>query len=352
MRRDPISTNDYPAAHKVYEDVRPPSAKPVNSGSFGSGTGSVSTVGSSINSTGESKNILISQITEIVFEKEFANIQRIDSGSYGTVFRADWRNRVVAVKKLDNVSISSLGARTVRQVKQELDILDRLRSDRTIKLEAVFRDQNSVYLITKFYITGSMYDLLHETLVNQECLLPRELFFNLSLDICEGLNYLHNFDPQILHLDLKPKNILIDGRNDRYSAVIADFGLSTMKSESKSNIALQARGTAPYMAPDFFSGKVSEKADIFSFGIILWEMFFCEEPYRTSRIPTDQLINCVQSGVRPSWEIDTGRIIPQELKDLIQKCWSKNPNERPFAHELYRILENFNNTLEFINKDN
>jgi len=220
-----------------------------------------------------------------------------------------------------------------------------LRSDRTIKLEAVFRDDQNIYLVTKYYAKKSLYHLLHETLVLQDCVLPRECFFNLALDICEGLNYIHNFDPKILHLDLKPKNILIDGRNDQFSAVIADFGLAAMKSESKSNVAITARGTAPYMAPDFFRGKVSEKADIFSFGIILWEMFYCEEPYRSSQIPPDMLTQCVTNGVRPEWL--NSRAIPSELKNLIEMCWADNVIDRPTTHDLYQILETFNASLQF-----
>lgn len=146
-------------------------------------------------------------------------------------------------------------------------------------------------------------------------------------------------------MDLKPKNILIDGRNDQLTAVIADFGLSAMKSESRSNVAISARGTASYMAPDFFMTKVTEKVDIYSFGIILWEMFYCEEPYRSENIPVEVITDCVRNGMRPTW-LDS-RLIPSELKTLIEQCWSANPSERPFAHELYETIENYSAMLDF-----
>lgn len=118
-----------------------------------------------------------------------------------------------------------------------------------------------------------------------------------------------------------------------------------MKSESRSNVAISARGTAPYMAPDFFTGKVTEKVDIFSFGIILWEMFYREEPYRSANIPINVLTDCVRNGVRPEW-LDS-RQIPVELKNVIERCWSGDPSERPWAHELNQILENYNGVVDF-----
>jgi len=224
----------------------------------------------------------------------------------------------------------------------ELDILNKMRSDRTLKLEETFRDTDSLYMITQFYPRKSLYHLLYETLEDEE-FLRGDIFFILAKDICEGLNYLHYFQPQILHLDLKPKNILIDGNNE-LRAVIADFGLAVMKSESKSAINLTARGTAPYMAPDFYSGKVSEKTDIFSVAIILWEMLCSEEPYRSNYIPLEGLTDFVRGGARPQWT--DRRAIPDEFKVLVAECWDADPNVRPTANELYHKLTQLQSTME------
>jgi hypothetical protein len=302
---------------------------------YGSKTGS--------SRTGESAEVILGQIREIVFEKEFSDIKKIDSGSFGVVYSAIWRNRQVAVKKIVNVSLTTLGIRTLRQVKTELDILNKMRSDRTLKLEDTFRDQESLYLITQFYPKRSLYHLLYEA-IDEDDFLNRHLFFILAKDICEGLNYLHYFQPQILHLDLKPKNILIDGNNE-LRAVIADFGLAVMKSESKSAIALTARGTAPYMAPDFYTGKASEKTDIFSVAIILWEMLNSEEPYRSQHIPIEGLTDFVRGGARPQWT--DRRELPDELKNLVEECWSGDPSVRPTANELYHKLDVLDSSIDF-----
>jgi len=227
----------------------------------------------------------------------------------------------------------------------ELDILSKMRSNRTLILEETFRDHDSLYLVTKFYDKKSLFHLLYET-IEEGCFLRSDLFFLLAKDICEGLNYLHYFQPQILHLDLKPKNILIEG-NFELRAVIADFGLAVMKSESKSGILMPARGTAPYIAPDFYTGKVSEKTDIYSLAIIMWEMLMNEEPYRSGSqfIPPDALTEFVRGGARPQWS--EHRPIPEQLKALVNQCWSGEPNDRPTASELFHKLDVMSNEIQF-----
>jgi len=191
----------------------------------------------------------------------------------------------------------------------------------------------------------SLYHLLHV----KERQLDKDDFCVLVKDITNGLIYLHNYKPQILHLDLKPKNILIDGHREP-RAVIADFGLSVMKKESKRSMEIQPRGTNSYMAPDLLSGKVTEKADIFSFSIIMWEMCYNEEPYED--ITYESIIPAVQNGIRPTWK-DNDRV-PEEVKTLIEKCWAGEPKNRPDAVQILQEIEtihandscNFNPVLQ------
>jgi len=153
-------------------------------------------------------------------------------------------------------------------------------------------------------------------------------------DICHGLNYLHNNVPPILHLDLKPKNILIDGFNE-FRAVIADFGLSVMMKQSNSNI--QCGGTYPYMAPEFISGQFSSKSDIYSFAIVMWEMLMYAEPYQY--VPDRNLLPAVVNGLRPSWD-NSPFLIPSVLISIVQRCWSYDPKDRPSANQLCEEIIN------------
>lgn len=97
----------------------------------------------------------------------------------------------------------------------------------------------------------------------------------LSLEIARGMNYLHCFPTPIIHRDLKSLNILID---EAFRAKIADFGWTRLKSDRMTNRI----GTFQWMAPEVINGeKYSEKADVFSYGIILWEIASREPPYKS-----------------------------------------------------------------------
>lgn len=97
----------------------------------------------------------------------------------------------------------------------------------------------------------------------------------LALEIARGMNYLHMFPTPVLHRDLKSLNILID---DGFRPKIADFGWTRLKAENMTGKI----GTYQWMAPEVIkSQKYTEMADVFSFGIILWEIAAREPPYRS-----------------------------------------------------------------------
>jgi len=272
---------------------------------------------------------ILAEIEETHFERDFTYVVEIDSGDFGTVFSAIWRNNRVAVKRIES-PLQKVAPKIVVGIKRELDIISKMRHDRTLTLLYHCRDKDYVYLVTKFYDRKSLYHLLH----SDEIYLTKDDFCILVEDICSGLVYLHNNVPKILHLDLKPKNILIDGVRE-HRAVIADFGLSVMKRESHSHSRIQPRGTYPYMAPEMLSGKLTEKSDIYSFAIILWEMLFNSEPYPNAQFPIDTILPIVQGGLRPQWdEVVIPHEIPNEIKVLVEQCWDSDPTKRPTAAQV------------------
>jgi len=162
-------------------------------------------------------------------------------------------------------------------------------------------------------------------------------------DICDGLIYLHNYATQILHLDLKPKNILIDGFQEP-RAVIADFGLATMKRESQQT-AFAPRGTYPYMAPEIVTSIPTDKTDMYSVAIIMWEMLTCKEPYSHLPIPPVQILGIVQQGARPLWdEAD----LPPVVITLVESCWGGDPTTRPSAIQLMEKVDTLYNNIDII----
>jgi serine/threonine-protein kinase TNNI3K len=141
-----------------------------------------------------------------------------------------------------------------------------------------------------------------------------------------GMRYVHK--NHVIHRDLKPANLLIDG-NGRLR--IGDFGTCRLDDPTLSQTG--GVGTCHYMSPEVIQGGVqTEKVDVFAFGLILYEIILGEKVFPgTNEFAIKQQI---VSGTRP--EIERGRI-PVSLRNLIMRCWSARPEERPTFDE---ILEN------------
>ena len=115
---------------------------------------------------------------------------------------------------------------------------------------------------------------LWSVLQNEKIPLNWEDKKRLSLEIARGINYLHCSPTPVIHRDLKSLNILID---ESYRAKIGDFGWTRLKGEKMT----KKIGTFQWMAPEVITGdKYTEKADVFSFGIILWEIASRQPPYK------------------------------------------------------------------------
>jgi len=141
----------------------------------------------------------------------------------------------------------------------------------------------------------------------------------MARDCARGMAWLHESIPPIIHCDLKPGNLLVDSH---YTVKICDFGLSCFKSAS---VLAASGGSLLWMAPELLSGKkISEKVDVYSFGIVLWEMVTREAPYRLHTSSTT-LVPAVLGGERPPL---SDKIHPS-LCSLMQECWSEDRKKRP-----------------------
>jgi len=136
------------------------------------------------------------------------------------------------------------------------------------------------------------------------------------------MNWLHK--QGILHLDLKPANILV---NDNWIAKVADFGLSQFKDK-----AIALGGTPNYMAPEMLTGgKIDAKADVYAFGMILWELLMEKYPWEDEGYSLEDFVRVVgREGKRP----EISRDCPKRLKELIQHCWAQDPTLRPSFEQI------------------
>jgi len=203
---------------------------------------------------------------------------------------------------------------------QEMRVLSRLRHPCiTTVLGAVISRNHDPMLVMEHMEYGSLYDLLR----NETMHLSGEIILQICRDTAQGLRFLHSSKPPLLHGDMKARNILIDSR---FRAKLCDFGLST----KKQNLIT---GTPYWLAPEYLRGQTqyTTHCDIYSMGIILYEIFAREDPYKgedfrdTLRKVCDRRAN-----KRPG----VPETCPPKMEEIMKKCWSPDPFFRPAAKDL------------------
>lgn len=187
-------------------------------------------------------------------------------------------------------------------------------------------------IITEYLAGGSLRKYLHQ---QEPYSLPLNLILKLALDIAHGMQYLHS--QGILHRDLKSENILL---GEDMCAKVADFGISCLESQCGS--AKGFTGTYRWMAPEMIKEKHhTRKVDVYSFGIVLWELLTALTPF-DSMTPEQAAFAVCQKNARPPLP----STCPVAFRRLIKRCWSSNPNKRPHFDEIVDILEDYAASLE------
>ncbi|XP_030018651.1 receptor-interacting serine/threonine-protein kinase 3 [Sphaeramia orbicularis] len=269
----------------------------------------------------------------------------IGSGGFGQIYKA--RHHMwccdVAIKLLhfDDGKSSSL--------LREIDLMRQGSSPYVIQVLGVFRGHVAssgpsvqLGLVMEFMERGSLASL-QETLHGAP---PWPLIFRLAHQVALGMNFLHNLTPPLLHLDLKPSNVLLDSY---LNAKLTDFGLSRV-SHSFSRVSKkdseEEGGTISYMPPEAFGVSYSptRASDIYSYGILLWSIVTGKQPYANAMSSIVRLR--IPQGDRPS--MDDIRVLASgiagltRLMDLMEKCWQTKANERPSSYYCTTLTEELN----------
>lgn len=266
----------------------------------------------------------------------------IGRGFFGEVYRGVWRGATVAVKLIYRTSFNDQSA--VEMFEKEVKLLSQLRFPHVIQFLAAGSsgegEQATHFIITQYMDNGNLSSYVKDHF--HELSVKPALRTKIFTDVCRGMVYLHGFKPRpIIHRDLCPQNILLDKHLD---AVVADFGISRFLDEAGTKMT-QTIGQWAYAAPELFRGETyNEKVDVYSYGVILNEVFTGISP--TAGMDVMRFVNKVAyENHRPSTAIDT----PAFFVDLISDCWKPLASERPTFAEILKRLIAYQEEQGFIN---
>eukprot|EP00178_Gracilaria_changii_P000299 TRINITY_DN1037_c0_g1_i1.p1 TRINITY_DN1037_c0_g1~~TRINITY_DN1037_c0_g1_i1.p1 ORF type:complete len:842 (-),score=107.81 TRINITY_DN1037_c0_g1_i1:2937-5462(-) len=193
---------------------------------------------------------------------------------------------------------------------------------------------------------GSLFQLLHG---RRKPALNLRQKLQLIQDIAIGMRYLHGREPVVLHRDLKSQNILVEQQNDgTFKGTIIDFGLSKLNSAQQSLVPGGGglTGSLITMAPEVINGEpYLQKADVYSFGIVCWEIFCGRIPFGGSVEPMQLMQKVAFRGERPAFQ--PGDEVPTRIKSLIQACWHQQVVKRPDFSDITETLKNIKEGLLF-----
>ncbi|CAA7399197.1 unnamed protein product [Spirodela intermedia] len=250
--------------------------------------------------------------------------ERIGLGSYGEVYRADWNGKEVAVKKFLDQDFSG---DALAEFRREVRIMQRLCHPNVIHFMGAVTRPPNLSIISEFLPRGSLYRILHRS----DCKIDEKRRIKMALDVAKGMNCLHTSTPIIVHRDLKSSNLLVD---KDWNVKVCDFGLSRLKHNTFLSSKSTA-GTPEWMAPEVLCNEPSnEKCDVYSFGVILWELATLMMPWRGMN--PMQVVGAVGFQNR---RLDIPREVDPLVARIIRECWQTDPSLRPSFAQLMTALK-------------
>ncbi|XP_059065133.1 G-type lectin S-receptor-like serine/threonine-protein kinase SD2-5 [Cryptomeria japonica] len=209
---------------------------------------------------------------------------KLGGGGFGSVYEGVLSDGTkIAVKRLDR---AGQGA---KEFKAEVETLGNIHHLNLVRLKRLCAEKSHRMLVYEFLPNGSLDKWIFANDTDKK-FLDLKTRSKIALHIARGLSYLHEQCQQrIIHLDIKPQNILLD---ENFNAKVSDFGLAKLIEGEQSEVITMIRGTPGYMAPELLNKHVSVKADVFSFGIMLVEIV-CGK--RRREISDDPLFSVLQN---------------------------------------------------------
>ncbi|NXO37428.1 ANKK1 protein, partial [Locustella ochotensis] len=252
---------------------------------------------------------------------------RVASGGFGHVYQVKHRRwRTVYAVKCSPYLLqdSSVDRTSMNCLMEEASKMEKIKFQHIVTIYGVCN--SPLGIVMEYMARGSLERILPTHRMSWQ------LKFRVIHEMGLAMNFLHSMSPPLLHLDLKPGNVLLDGN---MHVKISDFGLSKWMEQSSRMQYIESsalRGTLSYIPPEMFlqnSKPPGIKYDVYSFGIVIWEVLMQKKPYSGANMMA--IIVKVAAGKRPGLELvrDDWPGECHQMLDLMKRCWDQDPKQRP-----------------------
>ncbi|KAK3098941.1 hypothetical protein FSP39_024518, partial [Pinctada imbricata] len=253
----------------------------------------------------------------VIPSRDLQEIELIGHGEFGDVYKGLYKNQFVAIKQLKDKN------RAAQAFLKEASVMTNLRHPNLVQMIGIVKG-DMIKLVTEFMGKGNLVEYLRS---RGRSVIRKKDQIDFATDTCSAMAYLES--KTLVHRDLAARNILINADN---CAKVSDFGLAKYGDFNTEGGKFPIKWTAPEALRD---NKFSNKSDVWSFGILLWELYsFGRVPY--PRIPLQDVVVHVNGGYR----MESPEGCPAEVYQIMLKAWNLDPDKRPMFKDILVELDN------------
>ncbi|XP_047308359.1 serine/threonine-protein kinase STY13-like [Impatiens glandulifera] len=247
-------------------------------------------------------------------------------GAFGKLYKGTYDGEDVAIKLLEKPNSNIETAQFMeQQFQQEVMMLATLKHPNIVRFIGACRKPMVWCIVTEYAKGGSVRQFLTK---RQNRSVPLKVAVKQALDVARGMAYVHGLG--LIHRDLKSDNLLIS--SDK-SIKIADFGVARIEVQTEG--MTPETGTYRWMAPEMIQHRpYSQKVDVYSFGIVLWELLTGMQPFQ-NMTAVQAAFAVVNKGFRPHIPNDCLPV----LREIMTRCWDADSDVRPPFSDVVKMLE-------------